>query len=212
MTKINTLLACFSCWMLILLGDVFIRRWIGEGYSDAYLVLCLLAVGFGATLTFNPLSNAMYAIAKLKRPALLELVEAGVKFALSIALVREYGMYGVAFGTVIPLTFFALIARPWIACRELEMPLRRHYTAVLPLIALIAVLITATQFGVRPWLPVSYGTVLIVPLVALVPFLWLCANFFFDAGEKQLLIAQVPQPLRAMATAFCSHRPSTHNA
>jgi O-antigen/teichoic acid export membrane protein len=212
MTKINTVLACFCCWMLILLGDVFIRRWVGEGYSDAYLVLCLLAVGFGTTLTFNPLSNAMYAIAKLKRPALLELVEAGVKFGLSIGLVQSLGMYGVALGTMIPLAVFALILRPWVACRELEMPLRRHYAAVLPLVALIAILIALTQFFLRPWLPVSYLTVMIVPLIVLPPFLWLCVNLFFNANEKQLLIAQVPRPLQALAMAFCSYRPSSNHA
>jgi O-antigen/teichoic acid export membrane protein len=206
MTKINTLLAVFCCWMLMLVGDVFIRRWIGPGFGDSYRVLCLLAVGFGATLTFNPLSNAMYAIARLKGLALMEFVEAGIKFALSIWLVQHYGLYGVALGTVIPLTLFALVARPWIACQELQMPLRRHYAAAAPFIVLGAALVAVTLYWVQPMLPVSYLTVVLVPLLFLPPFLWISVNFLFDDNERRLLLAQVPQSLQSLARALLVRR------
>jgi O-antigen/teichoic acid export membrane protein len=213
MTKLNTMLACFCAWMLVLLGDVFIRRWIGrEGFEDAYTVLCLLAVGFGSILTFNSLNNAMYAIARLKRPALMELLEAGVKFALCIALVKPLGIYGVALGTAVPLVVFALGVRPWVACHELGLPLRRHYAAVFPLVALTTGFALVTHFLVQPHLPVSYGVIVLVPLLALPIFVCLCLNLFFDEFEKRLLVTQLPQSWRPLALSVFLRRPDLNRA
>jgi O-antigen/teichoic acid export membrane protein len=213
MTKLNTLLACFCAWMLVLLGDVFIRRWIGkEGFEDAYGVLCLLAVGFGTLLTFNSLNNAMYAIARLKRPALMELLEAGVKFALCIALVKPLGLYGVALGTAIPLVVFSLGVRPWVACHELEMPLRRHYAAVLPLVGVTGVFALLTHLFVQPYLPVSYGAILVVPLILMPPFMLLCLNLFFDSFERKLLVTHSPEFLRPLVLRLFLRRPDLNSA
>jgi O-antigen/teichoic acid export membrane protein len=202
MTKINALFACYCGWMLVLIGDAFIQRWIGAGYDDAYVVLCLLTAGGAANLTFNPLSNAMYAIAKLKRLALIDVVEATAKLGLGIALVRHYGVYGVAIATALTSTLLALSARPWVACRELQMPLRRHYGAVLPFAALTAVLIAVGHVLVKPHLAASYTIVTVVVVTSFPVYLWLCVNLLLNASERGLLREQVPPSLQPLARLF----------
>jgi len=199
MTKVNTLLATYCTWMLVLLGGTFIRIWMGPQYGDAYAVLCVVAVGLGAHLTFNPLSNAMFAIAKPRFIAQIDIVEAFVNLGLSLILVRYYGILGVAIGTTVPLLAFAIGARPPIACRQIQLPLRRYYVAVLPMFAFTTVVTFASLEWVEPHLPKNYLALFGIGVAAF-PFFALAAlRLFFDRNEVATLVNQVPKRLQPFA-------------
>lgn len=202
MTKINTMLACFCCVMLLLLGGVFIRCWVGEGYGDANKAMRVLAVAFALSLTYNPLSNAMYATAKLKSQALLELMESLVNFGLSIALGIYLGIFGVALGTAIPLALFSLFIRPYVACIALGIPLSRYYRAVLPQFVFATMVSVGCELFIRPIIPMSYFAIATISLSAFPIFIWISLNAFFDADELQVLMRQLPNSLRRRVGMF----------
>lgn len=199
MTKINSLLACYCTWMLALLGGNFIHVWMGSQYDDSYTLLCVLAVGFGAHLTFNPLSNAMFAIAKPKFIAQLDIVEAVLNLVLSLILVRVYGMLGVAIGTMIPLVGFALGARPFIACRQLHMSVKRYYRAVLPMAAFSALLALVSLRWVQPRLPLNYASLFSVALGVFPFYAIMVVKLFFSRSEMAILLNQIPTALQPWA-------------
>lgn len=202
MTKINTLLACYCGWMLLLLGGDFINRWMGPEYDDAYVVLCILTIGFAANLTFNPLSSAMFAIAKPKHIAVLDMLEAGINFLASLVLVQRYGIYGVAIGTTVPLVLFALGPRPWVACKQIHMPVRRYYQAVLPLVFFTSGLVIVSLIWKQPSWTNSYFALLGLALLILPPYLMLAVNLFFTRQEISLLISQLPMRVQTLLFFF----------
>jgi len=196
MTKINTMLACFCCVMLLLLGDIFIQRWVGKGYADSFNIMRALAIAFAVSLTYNPLSSAMYATAKLKSQAILELAESLVNFGLSISLGIYLGIFGVALGTAIPLVLFAFIVRPLVACTALGIPFRHHYRAVVPQFAFAAIVFVLGELLVKSSIPGSYVAIITTPVLVLPFFVWISLNVFFEAKELQILMRQLPESLQ----------------
>ena len=59
-TKVNAVLALFGGGMIVILGDAFIRRWVGEDYRDAYPVLAVLILAMVCEIIQNPASNVLY--------------------------------------------------------------------------------------------------------------------------------------------------------
>jgi O-antigen/teichoic acid export membrane protein len=205
MTKINTLLAGYCAWMLVLLGGHFIHRWMGPEYSDAYVVLCVLALGFAAHLTFNPLSNAMFAIGKPRYIAVLDIIESLANVALSLVLVRYYGILGVAIGTTVPLVLFAFSARPITACKQIEMAPGRYYRAVVPMALLSLCLTTVSKLWISPSLPDQYLPLLAISVITFPFYLLLVLNLFFNKWEVGVLAAQVPVKLRRFVMPLLRH-------
>jgi O-antigen/teichoic acid export membrane protein len=106
------LLASLIAGGLWFLGGDFLRIWqpsdFASGEHSAYFgpsVTCL-AILTGATLLRAAQScgrQALFAMREVRYLGLLTLIEAGVNVALSIVLVRRFGLPGVAIGTLVPV-------------------------------------------------------------------------------------------------------------
>lgn len=111
-TRINYFIALVCAGCLGILGDAFIRAWMGPGYSDAYAVLAILLVGRMIGFANHPLNSALYAANRHSIIAKIDVVEVGFNLVLSIILVQIWGLVGVALGTMIPLVFFRILFLP----------------------------------------------------------------------------------------------------
>ena len=148
--RFSLLLAVFAGGIVFAVGDAFIRRWIGAGHEQSYLIAVVLAVGFMTEVFLLPLTNWLYASANHKMLAIANIIEAMVNVALSIILGRKFGLVGVAIGTVVPLLLMQLF---WVlpqASRLLEVPIRRFVALAIPAaisistVMVAAVLVRAT--------------------------------------------------------------------
>jgi len=107
----------------ILLGDIFVRLWMGEEFVEkAYEVLMVL--GFAQILSFphHTIASILYGIGQHRTLAFLRMAEGLINLALSILLVKSIGLIGVAIGTAIPHTIIFGIILPVYACRLLGIP------------------------------------------------------------------------------------------
>jgi O-antigen/teichoic acid export membrane protein len=129
-TKVNASVAFFVVGMLLVLGEPFIRVWMGGGYADSTLIMYALAVAYGLGFIVYPLDNSLYATRKHRFLAITNLVDAAVNLSLSFLLGTYFGAVGVALGTLIPMvvTRYAIVV-PY-ACRQTELTMRTYWRAL----------------------------------------------------------------------------------
>ena len=108
-------------------GQTFIQLWVGSQYaavSARVLQILLLSQIF---VIANSTSSAMVmGLGRHRRCALWMGIEAAANLALSLLLVRRYGLYGVAVGTLLPDLIVQLALWPRYVCQIVGLPLRSY--------------------------------------------------------------------------------------
>jgi O-antigen/teichoic acid export membrane protein len=79
-----------------------------------------------------PLTNWLFAAARLRMLAAANVTEAIANVALSIILGRRFGLIGIAMGTVIPLLVVQICWVAPYACKSLNISFRRFATLIIP--------------------------------------------------------------------------------
>jgi O-antigen/teichoic acid export membrane protein len=172
----------------------FLDLWVGPEYvsgpptlrSDS--VAFLLGVAYLPHMFQSMSRQLIFASGKLTFLMWLTIFEAAVNVVLTIALVRPYGLAGVALGTAIPLLFSQMVAMPWYMAKGLEIPQWKWLTHGLgrPIIAGLLTFAFA-QLVCRILVPRTWAAlgaeVLIVCLVALA----LSMMLVLDSGERASL-------------------------
>jgi len=123
-SKVCVSIALLVGTYLLVLGPRFLAVWIDPRYEDASgTVLRVLMASF---LFYLPIRGValpiLLGLGQAKRPALGLLSMGLVNISLSIYLVRDHGILGVAYGTAIPNVIYAM----WVlreACRSLGVSL-----------------------------------------------------------------------------------------
>jgi O-antigen/teichoic acid export membrane protein len=118
---------------LLLLGRPFLRLWLGEEYAVlSYPTLAILALPLSLALATSVPVRILYGTGRLRWFARAVIAEAVLNLLLSIALVRPYGIEGVAIGTAIPNTLLNC-AVGFFVCRKMGVGpgtyLRRSFLA-----------------------------------------------------------------------------------
>jgi O-antigen/teichoic acid export membrane protein len=105
-------------------GETFIGLWMGPSYaqsSGGVLRILSLALGFMGSTHVG--TAVMLGIGRHRALAPAVLIEAACNLALSICLVRQWGINGVAWGTTIPSLVVSLVFWPLYARRVLRIAL-----------------------------------------------------------------------------------------
>ena len=139
-TKISLYVAIFLGGTAVMYARDFIQRWMGPEFSDSYTILAIILVPLILAMMQKPVNPLLYGISKHKYIAYSNLLEGLANLGLSLALVRRYGIAGVALGTAIPMTLMAVVAQPVFACRAIRLSLRRYADLIVnnALVALLA--------------------------------------------------------------------------
>jgi O-antigen/teichoic acid export membrane protein len=127
---------------LMLLGKPFLALWMGPDYAAlSYPTLAVLALPLALALSQSASVRILYGIGRLRWFARVVLAEALVNLLLSLALVRPYGIEGVALGTTVP-NVVVNVAIALYLCRALGVRpvhyLRRSFLAPCAAAALLA--------------------------------------------------------------------------
>lgn len=189
-TKLAVIVSVMAGGVIASVGGVFITLWVGEEFRDSYYPLVILTACSVIVGMQIPSTNLLFAMAKHKLYALLNVVEVLVNVIISFSLVESYGMVGVAFGSLIPLICIRLAFQPIYLSRQLNMDVMLYYSCLLG--ALLAAIVVQVPFFfyVRDYTIItSYYDlfevlVLYYPLAAIVLFV-----FVFNKGEKSMLLA-----------------------
>lgn len=124
--------------LLVLCGRTLIGLWIGEGYAGIYPVFLILLCGKMLFFSQAAAPRVLLGIGFHGRFVRLLACEAILNLALSIALVRRWGIAGVAIGTALPMAFTAIVLLPRLLARLLGVPALRYLRSVYAAPALCA--------------------------------------------------------------------------
>ena len=150
-TKVAFSLTLMAGLYLMVLGPAFLNAWMGETYQDV-AGECLVVL-MASCLLFMPIRGVsvgvLMGLGKASAPGIVFMLMGLLNLGLSLALVGEYGMLGVAVATAIPnVIFAAVVAR--IVCRAIDLSLTEFVThvcgrAVIGAIPVVGVLLAMSR-------------------------------------------------------------------
>ncbi len=186
-TKISVFIASFVGFGLIFWGQLFIERWMGPGYLDAYPCLLMLAVGFTVALWQSASQAILYSTSKHKFYAIANAGETVAKLVLSLLLVRHYGIVGVAIGTMVPMLGINILVQPMYVCRLTGMPYGEYLNTVVRTLAVVS-----TSLLVPAALSIVYGTaeysrLLVIGVASVLMYLTGVWAYGFTPHESRLI-------------------------
>lgn len=129
-TRFQLAMAIAACGMVIAVADRLIGAWVGPGFGGSVPIVQLLAyvVVLRAWMampgTYLKGSGFHQYVAKVSAASALANV------LLSVALVKAFGLNGVALGTVLPVTFIACVLVFPRACRAVQLPVWNGYRRI----------------------------------------------------------------------------------
>lgn len=157
---------------LALRGASFIGIWMGPAYTGpAGAVLTVLALPVWAFAGFHVVTGTMIGINRHRGLIPVFAGEAFMNVVLSIALIRDLGIVGVAWGMALPRLIVSLFVGPLYLRHHARVPLRVYWTQVLLRPAVGTIPYALVTWATEMWWPASniwsfFGQVLLALSVA----------------------------------------------
>ncbi len=199
--KWTAILALPPAAVFWVLGERFIALWIGPQYAaPAGGLLTILTLGILAHLAEMTVTTVLVGTGRAQTVARWVMAQAVVNLALSLILIRPYGLTGVALGTTVSMIAFAVLSIPTYFRFHLKLSLLNYIKNALisPLWAQIPWVLVL--FALKKWVPMPnlgafFGVVLLAsPLYAATVYA-LCLN----RGERAAIMARLGGKKRAPA-------------
>jgi O-antigen/teichoic acid export membrane protein len=145
---------CLSI-ILIVLAEPLLTLWVGMDYAQYSPIVAILALAGVAEISHWIGGIILQGIARHRRIAIAHACAAVANVALSLMLVRPYGLTGVALGTLIPSTILSLLFIWPYTLRTLDVSPRDVLRYVLipalmpavPMTALLYAILSATEIS-----------------------------------------------------------------
>jgi O-antigen/teichoic acid export membrane protein len=139
---------------LLLAGRSLIRVWVGPAYLSSYTVLLILLGPATLYLAQAASTKILFGMSKHGALAIVLMAEGAANLILSILLLRWYGIYGVAWGTAIPMACTSIFFLPGYLCKLLRIRiwsfLKQAYTYPLLLCLPLAPALWLAERWIRP--------------------------------------------------------------
>ena len=156
---------------LFMFGHPFLALWMGPRYADAgYATLAILSVPLLLAAVGMVSSRILLGVGRVRPLAIITAIQAVLTVGLSLALVRPFGIEGVASGISLALAL-CIPATVILACRYIQMSvaglLRRASLGPLSATS-VAVLVWIIM---RQWVPIdNWGAFLGVGVLGMAPY------------------------------------------
>jgi O-antigen/teichoic acid export membrane protein len=143
------------------LAQPLVLVWVGPKMLSSAIIIQILALAVALRVGNATSTTVLKGAGRIRYLAGVNIVTGVVNLAMSAALVRPFGLTGVAVGTVVPVAFASMFLLWPAACRRVHLPLGQAFRhAVWPAVwpgVLVAILLE----GSRSVAPVTF------PMVAL---------------------------------------------
>jgi O-antigen/teichoic acid export membrane protein len=134
---------------LMLMANPLVLAWVGPDFAGSAIVVQILALTVIIRVGNATASTVLKGAGRHRLLSFCNVATALVNLALSVAVVRRFGLAGVALGTLAPVTAAAILVVFPAACRRVQLPVRRALAeAVWPAVwpaAAMAAYVSATR-------------------------------------------------------------------
>jgi O-antigen/teichoic acid export membrane protein len=152
-TRLSLTLVCGVTVCLMGFAAPLITRWMGPGFEASAPPLQVLALAGVVLIGQGPLGNILMGTGRHKLVAYVTLGEAVSNLALSVVLIRHFGLLGVAIGTAVPMFVANVFILAPAACRQLGVGVVSFAREVSTAPIVGAAVAAAAGFGLRSALP-----------------------------------------------------------
>lgn len=172
---------------LIARGHSFIGLWMGPEYAEpAGDVLLMLATGLWVYVSFQISTAFMMGLNKHAGLVPVILIEAVCNVGLSIWLLEDFGIYGVAMGTTIPRIFICLIFAPWYNQRMVGLSPLRYLGEGIVRPSLAMILFAGGSYAIEVHWPAANLAIFFAQIALLGPLALIGTWFIFlSASERK---------------------------
>ncbi len=140
------------CAVLVMLGKSVIEAWVGVRYVEtSYPVLLILLLSTSLMLAQAASPRVLFGMSRHRTWAIVTLIEGLANIALSIALVRPFGIIGDAMGTAVPLAVTTICFLPWHLCRQLQIRITTYLREAYLLPLIVCVPLVVALFLMKQW-------------------------------------------------------------
>jgi O-antigen/teichoic acid export membrane protein len=192
-TRLSLAAAIPLAGVLILMAAPLIHAWVGPGFDGSVAIAQLLAavviIRVGTATSTTLLKGAGHH----RLVALSSSLCAAANLILSIALVKPFGIVGVAVGTVVPVSLVALFVIFPAGCRRVGLTIREAVVRAIWPAAWPALLMVLFVGSTRDWLSGSLTAIAIESMLAGVVYIATFAFFGLDDHDRRLYLAKLTQ-------------------
>ncbi len=194
-TRYSLIVGFLGVSALLGIGTDFIRIWMGQRFAGpSGIVLTILVLGVFVSCAEFTASHMLIGLSKHKLNVSYTLAESALNLALSLGLVRRYGIFGVAAGTAIANFIIRGFFYPRAFLKEFGVSWRGYLAqSVLPILLPALSFLVGTAIY-KHFLPIqNYSDLISAGLVGLaffVIFLWF---FSLNSRERELIRANKPE-------------------
>lgn len=177
---------------LIIRGGSFVGVWMGPQYAKpSGTVLAILATALLFSLPNLPAGAIAYGVEKHKVLAKWAMGEAIANLTLSVVLARQFGLYGVAIGTLIPNIILQLVMWPHYVSRLVDVSYVQVFRDVWGPVFLSAVPFAVASYAVDVLFPPRHMIVFILQTLALLPVFGIVIGLMFRENIKRQILPRV---------------------
>ncbi len=126
-TRYLFFLSASICLGMFFFVDDFINLWMGPGFQETIEILYILIIPASIYLPQIMANSILLGIGKHKSLLIILIIEAISNIILSLILIRYYGIFGVAMGTIIPQSIIYIFIFPIIFHRIIKADIKQFY-------------------------------------------------------------------------------------
>lgn len=167
--------------------------WVGPDFQESVLVLQILTVTVVARVGASTATTVLKGAGKHRLVALNGVATAMVNLMLSLLLIRQFGLLGVAVGTLIPVTISSVFVLFPAGCWRLDVPLARAWRESIWPALWPATVMTAYMVATREAVPPSLVFVVAHTVSGMVVYVLTFGFLAVRAEERRFFISRARQ-------------------
>lgn len=114
----------------VVIGQDFVRLWLGEGYEDVYIITLILMIPSILELCVNVCLSVLRAKNILEFRTMVIFCSTVLNAVVTIVGVRYYGYIAAAFGTALSFIIGSLIVMNIYYCKKFSLPMLQIYRKI----------------------------------------------------------------------------------
>ena len=167
--------------VLIVLAYPLVTAWVGAKYLIAAPVIQILAIAVALRVGNATSTTLLKGAGQVRRVAMVNIVTGVINLGLSAALVRPFGLIGVAIGTLVPVAVASICVLFPDACRRVELSVVHAFRRAVWPAAWPAVATGLVLTALRPYLVPGIFGVMVGAAAASVVYI---ALFVIAVGRR----------------------------
>lgn len=185
--RLQILIISYILISFISFGQDFINLWIGQKYSNAYFVVCVLILPSLIILSQETLNTYLIVINKLKFKALITIYSAITSVLLSLLLVEQFGAIGSALAITVSVFVFQIGIMNWYYWKRIDLNMVYFYKEcflkfLIPILIILIVGFLINQIGLQ----LNWITFILKNSILLIAYVLIFWYFALNETEKQM--------------------------